>query len=485
MAVDTASVAGIVAGRNPLEYDPKSPYTLFLFQVLVIVVLSELLYYPLSKIKQPKVIAEVIVGILLGPSVMGRVPNFTDTVFPEESMPSFTLIANIAIILFLFLVGLEVDVPFIKKNFKIAVTVGVINMAIPFALGCGIAKGLYNEYLGPEESDLSFTTYMVFIAVAMCVTAFPVLVRILMSLELTKDRVGIITLSAGVLNDLLGWILLALSITLVNASNPVNTVYILLLAVAWFILVLFPIRYVLCWLLKSDIARIKSGERSKPSTLSLTVIVLLTFVSSFYTDIIGVHSIFGAFLIGLIVPREAEFSSLINEQLEGIVSGILVPLYFTLAGLKCDFGLLNTGIDWAYTIGIICLAFAGKLLGGFVGTKLFGLPNRDCLTVGILMSCKGIMEIVVLTTGLNAGLLTPKVFSIFIVMTLVTTFLTTPLTKLAYPKWYREKIAGTSINESIKESASISEIKEYKGTEEALFETADPLAPSSSSALGH
>lgn len=231
MAVETSSVAGIVAGRNPLDYSSSAPYTIFLFQAVFIILLCQIVHYPLGKLRQPKVIAEVVTGILLGPSVLGKAPNFTDTCFPAASIPGLTLFANIGIILFLFIVGLEVDINFIKKHARVAVSVGLVNMAIPFALGCGISKGMYDEYRS-QDTDLlpiKYTTFMVFIAVAMCITAFPVLARILTELNLIGDRVGTIVLAAGIMNDLTGWLLLALSVTLANASRPVNVVYILLI----------------------------------------------------------------------------------------------------------------------------------------------------------------------------------------------------------------------------------------------------------------
>lgn len=441
MAILTSSVAGIVSGRNPLEYSASSPYTLFLFQAIFITCLCQLLHYPLRKLQQPKVIAEVVCGILLGPTVMGRIPNFTETCFPPASLVGLKLFANIGIILFLFIVGLEVDLKYIKNNAKVALSVGLINMAIPFGLGCGIAKGLYNEYrTGPSNDmpEIRFTTYMVFIAVAMCITAFPVLARILVELNLIGDRVGTIVLSAGIINDLTGWILLALVVTLTNAESGVNTVYILLLTLAWFLLLVFPVRLALRYYLGKFTSDLNSGE---PSQTLMVLIVTLVFISAFYTDIVGVHPIFGAFMVGVVVPRDNGYVIRITEKLEDIVHIVMIPLYFAIAGLNVNLGDLNRGIDWAYTIGIILLAMFGKVAGGLLGAKINGLFWRESLGVGVLMSCKGIVEIVVLNVGLSAGIISSRVYSMFIVMTLVTTFLTTPLAIWVYPPSYREQVA--------------------------------------------
>ncbi|ODV77375.1 K(+)/H(+) antiporter [Suhomyces tanzawaensis NRRL Y-17324] len=436
MAVSTSAVAGIVSGRNPLEYSALSPYTLFLFQAVLIIVVCHVIHYPLGKLQQPRVIAEVITGIILGPSVMGHVPGFTSNCFPQASISGLTLFANIGIILFLFIVGLEVDIGFIKKNFRVAMSVGLINMAVPFGLGCAISVGIYNQYHDASNAAVSFTTYMTFIAVAMCITAFPVLARILTELNLIGDRVGVIVLAAGIANDLTGWILLALVVVLANASSGVKTVYILLLTAGWFLFLCYPVRIAMKFIIRRFTNDLSTGE---PSQLSMVVILLTVFVSAFFTDIIGVHPIFGAFMAGVIVPRDNGYVVKITEKLEDLVHIVLIPLYFALAGLAVNLGLLNTGIDWGYTIGILCLAMVGKVSGGFVAAKLNGLLWTESLAVGVLMSCKGIVEIVVLNVGLNARIISQKVYSMFVVMALVTTFLTTPLALWVYPVSYREK----------------------------------------------
>lgn len=434
MAVATSSVAGIVSGRNPLEYSASSPYTIFLFQAIFIIMLCHIIHIPIKRLQQPKVIAEVIAGILLGPSVMGRIPNFTETCFPKTSLPGLVLFANVGIILFLFIIGMEVDIQFIRKNYKIALSVGLINMAIPFGLGCAIAKSLYDHY--SNEDEIKFTTFMVFIAVAMCITAFPVLVRILTELNLIGDRVGTIVLAAGITNDLTGWILLALAVTLANSSKGVNTVYILLLTVAWFLFLIYPVRIAMKYLLRRFTNDLTTGE---PSQVSMMMILVIVFVSAFYTDIIGVHPIFGAFMAGVIVPRENGYVIKITEKLEDLVHIVLIPIYFANTGLSVNLGLLNTGKDWGFTIGVIALAMVGKIVGGMFAAKLNKFLWRESLAVGILMSCKGIVEIVALTIGLNAGIINQRLYSMFIVMALITTFATTPLALLCYPVEYREK----------------------------------------------
>lgn len=347
-----------------------------------------------------------------------------------------TLVANIGIILFLFVVGLEIDIGYVRKNWKIACTVGLTSLIIPFGLGIALSVGLYHEYIEKAHREgISFGVFSLFIGVAIAITAFPVLARILTELGLLRDRVGVIVMSAGISNDIVGWILLALTITLANSASAIKTLYIILLTIAWFILLVWGVRPVLHWYLKRS-GSIENG----PSQMAVSVIVLLVFVSAFYTDIIGVHPIFGSFLAGTIIPRDNQFVVKLTEKLEDFITLILLPIYFSLAGLNVNLGALNDGITWGYIIASIIIAMVGKVVGGTLPARFHGLRWREAFTVGGLMSCKGIVEIVVLQLGLQTGILSVKVFSMFVIMALVTTFLTTPITLALYPLWYRDKV---------------------------------------------
>lgn len=432
-------VGGVLSGVNPFVYNDGSPITLFLFQTCLILATCNLLHLLFARIRQPKVISEVIAGVILGPTVLGQIPNYTETVFPESSIPGLNLTANLGIILFMFFLGLEVDLAFIKKHIKIALTIGLTTLAVPFGCGCLIAIPLFHNYANkdPDARIIKFTVFMIFIAVSMAVTAFPVLCRILNELRLIKDRAGIVVLGAGIINDILGWILLALSIILSNSeSSPVNTVYILLCTFGWFLVYFYPVRFILKW------ALIKTHEldRPKPSPFATMCILFIMFISAYFTDIIGVHAIFGAFIAGLIVPRENHYVVKLAERMEDIPNIVLIPIYFAVSGLNVDLTLLNEGKDWGFVFASIGIAIASKVFSGFIMAKLNGLFWRESLAVGVLMSCKGIVEIVVLTVGLNSGIITKKIYGIFILMALVSTFITTPMTMIAYPDSYRKEI---------------------------------------------
>ncbi|KIY02337.1 uncharacterized protein Z520_02475 [Fonsecaea multimorphosa CBS 102226] len=427
---------GVFEGLNPTHYDPKNPITLFIIQAAIVIILTRIIHVPLAYLRQPRVIAEVITGIILGPSVMGRIPGFTDAIFPASSMPAFTLAANLGLVLFLFLVGLEVDLRFLASNWRIALSVSALGMAIPFGLGCGIAWGLYRDFRTESGlAPISFGVYMLFIGVAMAITAFPVLCRILTTLKLLSTPVGVIVLSAGVGNDVVGWILLALCVALVNSGAGLTALWILLVAIGYTLFLVFAVRPVVMWFLR------KTGSLANgPTQTVVALTILLVLASAFFTGIIGIHPIFGAFIIGLMLPHEGGFAIKLTEKIEDLVGVLFLPLYFALSGLGTNLGLLNNGLTWGYVVGVCVIAFVGKIAGGTLAARFNGLVWRESFTIGVLMSCKGLVELIVLNIGLQAKILSTRTFTIFVVMALITTFATTPLTTWLYPPWYQRKL---------------------------------------------
>ncbi|KAK0648005.1 sodium/hydrogen exchanger family protein [Cercophora newfieldiana] len=430
------SQGGVIEGANPSHYNPKDPITMFIIQAGLIIIVCHILHWPLKKIRQPRVIAEVIGGIILGPSVMGRIPGFRAAIFPAESIPNLTLVANLGLVLYLFLIGLETDVRFLVSNWRVATSVAFAGMALPFGLGCALAWGLYHQFAGDEGIlSIGFSVYMLFIGVAIAITAFPVLCRILTELKLLDTSVGVITLSAGVANDVVGWILLALCVALVNAGSGLTALWILMACLGYMLFLLYIVKPALVWLLRRT-GSIENG----PSQTMVSVILLIALASAFFTGIIGVHAIFGGFMVGLILPREGGFNIKVTEKLEDLIGAIFLPLYFTLSGLNTNLGLLNSGIAWGYVVAVTLVAFFSKLFGATVAARLNGLVWRESFAIGVLMSCKGLVELIVLNIGLQARILSTRTFTIFVVMALITTFSTTPLATLLYPPWYQEKL---------------------------------------------
>lgn len=427
---------GVLENVNPVVYNSSNPIILFIIQAGIIIIFCRLLHYPLSKLRQPRVIAEVIGGIILGPSVLMRIPHFQTTIFPASSMPNLNLVANFGLILFLFLVGLEVNMRMFLSNWRVALSVGLAGMALPFGLGCAVAYGLYHEFRNePGTVSIGFGVYMLFIGTALSITAFPVLCRILTELKLLQTPVGVTVLAAGVGNDVVGWILLALCVALVNNGSGLVALYVLLCVFGWVLFLVFAVRPAFVWVLK------RSGSIENGPTQGIVCLTLLmALTSAWFTGIIGVHPIFGAFLMGLICPHDGGFAVKLTEKVEDLVAVLFLPLYFALSGLSTNLGLLNNAITWGYVIGVISIAFSAKIIGGTLAAKFCGAVWRESFTIGVLMSCKGLVELIVLNIGLQAKILSTRTFTIFVVMALVTTVTTTPLTLSLYPPWYQKKL---------------------------------------------
>ncbi|KAL1871700.1 hypothetical protein Daus18300_004700 [Diaporthe australafricana] len=447
-----APQTGVLEGANPVKYSASNPITLFIIQAMIIIIFCRLLHYPLSYLGQPRVIAEVIGGIMLGPSVMMRIPGFKDNIFPAESMPVLNNVANLGLIIFLFLVALEVDVRLFTSNWRVALSVGLAGMILPFGLGCAIAWGLYHQFRAEADTvSINFGVFALFIGTALAITAFPVLCRILTELKLLRSSVGVTVLAAGIGNDVTGWILLALCVALVNNANGLAALYALLCTIGWALFLCFAVRPCFLWCLRRT-GSLQNGPTQ--GMVSLTLLIVL--FSSWFTGIIGVHPIFGAFLAGLICPHEGGFAIKLTEKIEDLISVLFLPLYFALSGLSTNLGLLDDGITWAYVFGVIAIAFSGKIIGGTLAARLNRLEWRESFTIGCLMSCKGLVELIVLNIGLQARILSQRTFTIFVVMAVVTTVATTPLVKWLYPPWYQNKMEKWRRGETDKDGNPIS-----------------------------
>ncbi|KAH8109265.1 Sodium/hydrogen exchanger family-domain-containing protein [Phellopilus nigrolimitatus] len=455
---------GLLDGKDPTQYNPSDPFRIWVIQVGIIIMTAQLLSLGLRHLKQPKVLAEILGGIILGPTALGNIPGFTEHIFPSQSLPYLSLVANIGLVLFLFLVGLEIDTSIIKKNARFSLPIALGGMVLPFGLGAGLSVPLYHTFVDP---NVVYTNFMLFTGVAYSITAFPVLCRILTELKLVDTTVGIVVLSAGVGNDIIGWTLLALSVALVNASSGLSALWILLTAVGWALLLLFPVKRAFLWFAKHT-GSIENG----PSMSFMTATIIMTFGSAFFTDIIGVHAIFGGFLAGLVVPREGGLAIAMTEKLEDMVSIIFLPLYFTLSGLSTNLGLLNSGTIWGFTIAICSLAYFGKFVGCSVAARLSGFGWREASSIGALMSCKGLVELIVLNVGLSAGVLSPRVFSMFVFEALLLTFITTPSVMLLYPPEVRKRASATGADYSASADKPSAEETE-KGLQKQLSEDGD------------
>ncbi|KAH7147040.1 Sodium/hydrogen exchanger family-domain-containing protein, partial [Dactylonectria estremocensis] len=422
----------IFEGINPLVYNPAGVIFLFIIQATIVIELTRFLYWPLNMIRAPRVITEVITGIILGPSVLGRIPGFTAALFPAEGMTPLRIAANIGLILYLFLEGIEFNPnPNLLRNWRAAVGIATLDLAIPFGCGVALAYGLYHEFGGdPELAPITFPVFALFIGYTITITAFPVLCRI------RNTKFGIIVLTSGIKNEIMGWILLALCVTLANSDDGATAVYILLVAAGYGLFLAYAVRLCFMWVLR------KTHNDDAPTEAVIALTILIAFASAFFTGIIGVHSIFGAFMVGLMCPRKGVFDLTLARKVKDL-GFPFVRLLFALSGINTHLFLLDSSVVWGYIITVIITALFAKLFGVLFGTiigaKLNGLAWRESYTIETLIYNQGPMEIIVLNIGLEVKILSTRTFTILIIMALVTTPLMEPLVSWLYTPSYPRK----------------------------------------------
>ena len=394
------------------------PLAILLAQIITIIIVARFFGWIFRKIGQPTVIGEIIAGIVLGPSLVGMYfPEFSLVLFPIASLGNLQFLSQIGLILFMFVIGMELDLKVLKNKANDAVVISHASIVIPFALGIGLAYFVYHRF-APE--GVKFLAFSLFMGIAMSITAFPVLARIVQERGIHKTRLGAIVITCAAADDITAWCLLAVVIAIVKAGTFVSSLYIIGLAVLYVLAMIFIVKP---FLKKVGDLYAASDNLGKPV---VAIFFLTLILSSYATEIIGIHALFGAFMAGAIMPDINKFRNIFIEKVEDVSVILLLPLFFVFTGLRTQIGLINDPYLWQVTGFIILVAVVGKFLGSALAAKFVGQSWRDSLTIGALMNTRGLMELIVLNIGLDLKVLTPEVFTMMVIMALVTTFMTGP-----------------------------------------------------------
>ena len=416
----------------------REPLPLLLLQIVVIVIAARGLGGVFRRFGQPAVIGEMLAGILLGPSLLGWLWPATQTfLFPADSLATLRLLSQLGVILFMFVVGLDLDLDHLRSRLGSAVWVSHTSIVVPFLLGVGLALLVYRS---AAPAGTRFSAFALFLGVAMSITAFPVLARILEERGLARTGLGATAIACAAVDDVTAWCLLALVVAIVQAEALSGALLTLVLSGAFAAVVLGIVKPQAARLLPADL---DPGERRSGLLAGALTFLLLCALS---TELIGIHALFGAFLAGVAMPRRPRLVAYLKRRIEPLGSVFLLPLFFVFTGLRTEVGLLADARGWLLCLGVIAVAVAGKLGGSMLAARATGMPWADSFALGALMNTRGLIELVVLNLGYDLGILSPRIFAVMVIMALVTTFMTGPLLQ-AWVIW-RRKAAGASTRDS-------------------------------------
>lgn len=403
---------------DSVNHNLTEPLAVLLLQIIIIIAFARLFGFLFRKIGQPAVIGEIVAGIVLGPSIIGLFfPQLNLFIFPDASLGTLNFLSQIGLILFMFIIGMELDLKAIGKQAYGAVIISHASIVIPYTLGMGLAYFIYKGY---APQGISFLSFALFMGIAMSITAFPVLARILQEKKLTRTKLGAMVLTCAAVDDLTAWCILAAVIALVKSESSISVLYVIGFAVAYLLLMFKVVRPAL-----ERLGNIYTNkEKRRTPIIALFFIILI--ISSYITSIIGIHSLFGAFIAGVIMPSGFSFRKIVIDKIEDVSIILLLPLFFVITGLRTRIGLLNEGHLWVTFGWILLVAVCGKFGGSALAARMVGQSWKDSLSIGVLMNTRGLMELIVLNIGYDLGILSPEIFTMMVLMALVTTFMTGP-----------------------------------------------------------
>ena len=417
-AKDTAAVSDFQVFTDSFKHNLSEPLTVLLLQIIVIIAFARLFGFLFKKMGQPAVIGEIVAGIILGPSVIGAYfPEINHFLFPAASLVTLSFLSQIGLILFMFIIGMELDLKAIGKQAYGAVIISHASIIIPYTLGMGLAYYIYRDY---APAGITFLSFALFMGIAMSITAFPVLARILQEKGLIRSKLGAMALTCAAADDLTAWCILAAVIALVKSGSSISVLYTIGLAIVYVLVMLKLVRPFL-----ERLSNVYDNKEKKRTPIIALLFVIL-IVSSYITSVIGIHALFGAFIAGVIMPSSFSFRKIVIDKIEDVSIILLLPLFFVITGLRTQIGLINEGHLWVTFGWILLVAVAGKFGGSALAARMVGQSWKDSLSIGVLMNTRGLMQLIVLNIGYDLGILSPEIFAMMVLMALVTTFMTGP-----------------------------------------------------------
>jgi Kef-type K+ transport system membrane component KefB len=417
-ALKAANTAAEPAAKAAAAHS-LSPLYHVLLALVSILLLGRWMGKLFAYVGQPRVIGEMVAGIMLGPSLLGQIwPDAQRFILPADVAPYLGMISQIGVILYMFLVGLELNAGLIRSRAHATIAISHTSILVPFLLGTILALWLHPYY---AESGQRFMGFALFMGIAMSITAFPVLARILTDRQMEKTPLGVVALSCAAIDDVTAWCLLAFVVGIAQ-QKMTGAVHTIIYAILYIVIMLVVVRPLAIRFL---------GKNSDAPQKRMAVWVLVGLLFSAMTaEWIGIHAIFGAFLLGAIIPHDSDVAEDFQHKLEDIVKILLLPAFFAYTGMRTEIGLVSGWQAWGFTALIILVATVGKFGGSFAAARLTGLDWRMSTSLGILMNTRGLMELIVLNIGLEMKVISPTLFAMMIIMALVTTMSTTPVLHL-------------------------------------------------------
>ncbi len=406
-----------------------------LLQLIVILIVVQIFGYLGGRIGQQWVIGEILAGLVLGPSLLGALfPGFEALLFPASVLPTLQTLGDIGLVLYMFSLGTRLDTHLMLRQSRNAIVVSLSGTILPLIMGALLAFFLYPGLAGPKATLVSF---MLLVGTAMAITAFPVLARLLAEKNMLGTRVGMLALTCAAIGDALAWCMLALVIAIIHATGPTSAILTVGLTLLFIVFMYTIVRPLLVY----------ADQRIHSKQLLIALILILLLLSAYITNAIGIHPIFGAFLMGIILPRKTTYVEEVRS-LDQVNNILFLPLFFVYSGLHTQIGLISAPLLWLICLLVLVIACAGKILGSMLPVRWMGESWKESLTLGILMNTRGLVELIVLNIGLDLGVLSPTLFAMLVIMALVTTMMASPLLPLL---GYRQSNAqpGSDATESI------------------------------------